>query len=39
MAPPPILSPDLIAERDTALKAFNNPVAKLTRKISRRIGL
>ena len=28
-----------IAERDAALRAFNGPVAKLTRKISRRIGL
>lgn len=39
VAAAPVLSADLIAERDAALKAFNNPVAKLTRKLSRRIGL
>ena len=35
----PALSAELIAERDAALKAFNSPVAKLSRKISRHIGL
>ena len=39
LATAPVLSAELIAERDAALKAFNSPVAKFTRKLTRRIGL
>ncbi|WP_193143396.1 MULTISPECIES: sulfotransferase family 2 domain-containing protein [unclassified Meridianimarinicoccus] len=36
--PAPVLTAAQIAERDAALKAFNSPMAKFTRKITRRIG-
>jgi hypothetical protein len=38
-SPAPELTPAQIAERDAALRAFRSPVAQLTRKIGRRIGL
>lgn len=37
--PAPVLAPAFIAERDAALKAMNNPVAKTVGKIRRKIGL
>lgn len=38
LAAAPGLSVALIAGRDAALKAFNHPVARLTRKISRKLS-
>lgn len=37
-APAPILSVDEIAERDAALRQFNSPVAKVLRRVRRRLG-
>jgi len=34
----PVLSPDLIAERDAELARFNSPVARLRRKLRRKLG-
>lgn len=38
-APRPELSETLIAERDLALRKFNSPLGKITRKITRKIGI
>jgi hypothetical protein len=37
-SPAPELTATQIAERDAALKAFNNPIAKFSRKLSRHLG-
>lgn len=38
-APAPVLSDSFVVERDAALKAMNNPVARVAGKIRRKIGL
>lgn len=38
MTPAPTLTPDLLAERDAALKSYANPIARLKRKVVNRLG-